>query len=198
MRRADIPHAMATLNDGESALLNGETARREGRHAEAARVFEHATDYFRAAGDGARLAHALSREAQIARDMKRYGDARRLQNEAVDLSRETASTELPHLIRHLADILQENGDAHAATPLYEEVLALYRASTEVSPLDLANTIRSIASNAEALGDREAAIGHWQSARGQYQALDETFRQSFGLAENPGVAEANRRLAALCR
>ena len=143
---------MASLNDGERALLDGETARREKRHVEALRAFGRAADYFRAARDKERLAHALSREAQIARDLKNYDDGYRVQNEAVDLSRETGSASLPHRIRHLADILREKGDAHAAAPLYEEVLALYRMSTEVSPLELANTTRSIASNSQALGD----------------------------------------------
>lgn len=187
---------MATFDHGESALHLGETARREGRLADASVAFEGAVACFRAAGDKAKLAHALSREAQIARDTKQLDKARGLQDEAVSIARETASPSLPHLIRHLADILQDDGDAAGAAPLYDEVLALYRTSTDVPPLELANTIRSVACNAQALGDRATAIRHWRSAREQYEALDPLFRQTYGLEENPGVAEADRRLAAL--
>lgn len=185
------------LNEGEDALIVGETARHEKRLREAAQAFARATEYFRAVGDEPRLVHALSREAQIARDTKDLKQARRLQEASVNLARQAAlSSPLPHLIRHLADILQEDGDPSAAAPLYEEMMTLYHASGDASPLELANATRSIACNSQALGDTAAAIRHWRSAREQYQALGDVFRDAYGLAENPGVLEADRRLADL--
>ena len=109
------------LNDDESALLEGETARKERCLADASKAFARATDYFRGVGDQTRLAHALSREAHIARDAKRPKDAWRFQEEAVNLARQAGSPSLPHVIRHLADILQEDGDASRAALLYDEV-----------------------------------------------------------------------------
>ena len=121
-----------------------------------------------------------------------------MQEEAVNLARRTGSSSLPHLIRHLADILREDGDARDAAPLYEEAMSRYLAATDIPPLELANATRGMACNAQALGDRDAAIRHWRSAREQYRALDDVFRHSYGQSDNPGVIEADRRLAALGR
>lgn len=56
----------------------------------------------------------------------------------------------------------------------------------------------MACNSPTLGDKAAPIHYWQSAREQYQALGTVFRGSYGLNENPGVIEADRRLVALGR
>ena len=188
---------MSDASKAQEALLRGETARREKRLDDAAADFGEAVAAFRTLNDPPRLAHALSRRAQIARDVKDWPLALRLQEEAVSLIRELEDrSALPNAVRHLADILQDSGQPQAAAPLYAEMMALYRAAPDTSPLEMANAARSLACNVEALGDRAGAVARWQDVRRQYDALDEVFRDSYGLAENPGVIEADRRLAAL--
>ena len=50
---------------------------------------------------------------------------------------------LAHTLRHLGDLHHDDGRDDLAEPLYDEALALYRASN-APPLDLANAIRSLA------------------------------------------------------
>lgn len=187
---------MDIVREGEEALVAGEAARREKRAADAVRAFAQAIICFRQARDEPRLAYALSRQAQAARDAKDLRTALKLQDEAVSLARRSALPSLPHLIRHLADILQEYGDPAAAAPLYAEMMELYGAAPETPPLELANAIRSLACNSEALGDRMAARRLWLDVRRRYAALDDLFHDVYGLTENPGVGEAVRRLANL--
>jgi tetratricopeptide (TPR) repeat protein len=188
---------MADRSDAEEALLHGETARREKRSADAADAFADAVACFRRLADPARLAHALSRQAQIARDVKDLPVALRLQEEAVTLTRGLGvDSSLPRAIRHLADILRESGQPSAAAPLYVEMMELYESAPDTPPLEIANAARSVACNVEALGDRASALTLWQRVRDRYEALDDVFRNAYGLNENPGVMEADRRLAAL--
>jgi len=49
---------------------------------------------------------------------------------------------------------------------------------------------------EMRGDKDKARSAWQDARSRYGALDALFLSLTGRHENPGVAEADRRLAAL--
>jgi len=100
------------------------------------------------------------------------------------------------MIRHLADILQESRRPSAAAPLYVEMMEFYQNAPDRPPLKLANAARSVACNAEALGDRESALMLWRDVRDRYESLDDVFRNAYGLNENPGVIEADRRLAAL--
>jgi tetratricopeptide (TPR) repeat protein len=188
---------MADRSDAEEALLRGETARREKRSADAADAFADAVACFRRVADPARLAHALTRQAQIARDVKDFSLALRLQEEAVTLARGLgADSFLARVIRHLADILQESGRASAAVPLYVEMMELYERAPDTPALEMANAARSVACNMEALGDQASAVALWRGVRCRYEALDDVFRNAYGMNENPGVMEADRRLAAL--
>jgi hypothetical protein len=184
------------VSKAEDALRRGETARREKRLADAATAFGDAVACFRDTDDRARLAHALGRQAQVARDVKDWPLALRLQEEAVTLTRASGSSLLPHVIRHLADILHASGQPTAAAPLYAEMMELYQNAPDTPPLEMANAARSVACNLEAIGDRVAALTLWRDVRDRYEALDEVFRNAYGLSENPGVIEADRRLAAL--
>jgi hypothetical protein len=188
---------MDPIAEAEDALRRGETARRDKRLADADDAFAHAVALLREADDPARLANALSRQAQVAMDLHDYRNARTSQDEAVALTRRAGgSSSLPHSIRHLADILRAGGEPAAAAPLYAEMMALYEGAPNTPPLEMANAVRSCACNAQALGDRVAALALWRDARARYEALDEVFRDIYGLKDNPGVAEADRRLAAL--
>lgn len=102
---------MVPIAKSELALRRGEEARREKRLSDAADAFAEAVVHFRKADDRSRLAHALSRQAQVASDVGDLAKARRLQEEAVTLTRGLAApSSLPHVIRHLADILRASGD----------------------------------------------------------------------------------------
>lgn len=183
--------------EAEESLLRGEAARRERRLADAAAAFSEAVEAFRSSGDRERLAHAISRQAQIARDAQDMVLALRFQQEALTLARDFAGQAvLAHYLRHLADILQQMGQPAAAAPLYREMMELYDGAPDSPSLEIANAARSIASNTEALGDRAAALTLWREVKSRYEALDDLFRDAYGLDENPGVAEADRRIAGL--
>jgi hypothetical protein len=51
-------------------------------------------------------------------------------------------------------------------------------------------------HAQNLGQKDEARRLWREARDRYATLDALFLSLTGSAENPGVKEADRRLAAL--
>ena len=127
----------------------------------------------------------LRAQSQDARAAGRFDEALDLQRQAVALLRDAGDgAALAHGLRHVADILRDMGDAATAAAPAAEMLALYRDLPDPPPLDLANAIRSAALQAEAIGAPDADL--WREARDRY---DET-----GIG--PGVAEAERHLAAL--
>ena len=137
-------------------------------------------------GEAARLRKAGDLEGALTR-----------QRRAVTLWRELDDrARLAHALRHVADMLIEGRRAHEANAAISEVLALYRATPEAPPLDVANALRSAAVHAEAIGDGDGAEGFWQEARRRYAELDALFEHLTGRQGNPGVEEADRRLAAL--
>jgi tetratricopeptide (TPR) repeat protein len=119
------------------------------------------------------------------------------QRRAVAVWRELGeSAPLAHAVRHIADMLVAAGRADEAGEPIAEMLALYRKATDSPPLDVANALRSAAVHAEAVGDSDSAEAFWLKARQRYAALDEIFERLTGQPGNPGVAEADRRIAAL--
>jgi hypothetical protein len=187
---------MAAPSSPEEALQRGEDARRERRLGDADRAFSEAVSLLRRAGDETRLAHALTRSAQIARDRKDFDRAALAQAEALAIVRRTGDPALPHVARHMADILHDAARHAEAAPLFAEMLTLYRAAPSTPPLEMANAVRSAACHAEAIGDAPRAAALWREARDRYAALDDLFHQLTGTSENPGVREADLRLAAL--
>jgi tetratricopeptide (TPR) repeat protein len=179
------------------ALARGEDSRRDKRLPDAKLAFAEAVGLFRQFGPPERLAHSLTRSAQIARDTGTFDEARRDQEEALAIYRKLGDrAALPHAVRHLADILQDAGRHKEADPCYEEMLALYRAQPDTPPLEMANAIRSAALHAEHMGDMETARRLWKEARDRYVTLDELFLELTGSRENPGVRESTARLAKL--
>ena len=135
--------------------------------------------------------------AQQARNAGDFYDALLQQRRAVTLLRDAGDrTALAHAIRHLADILVDAGRAAEASESITEMLTLYRASPDAQPLDVANALRSAAVQAEAIGDNETARAFWIQARERYAALDAVFERLTGSPDNPGVAEADAKLASL--
>ncbi len=136
----------------------------------------------------------LARQARNAGDL---ATALAHQHEAVALLRAGPDeAALAHAIRHVGDMLVEAGRAEEAGPAFAAALALYRALPDAPRLDVANAVRGAAVQAQAIGDTAAARALWQEARDRYAALDELFARLLGKLENPGVAEAESRLAAL--
>jgi tetratricopeptide (TPR) repeat protein len=183
--------------EAAKALSDGEEARRDNRLVDASGAFAQAVAILRPLGSSERLAHALARRAQIARDLSDYVQARSAQQEAVDIYRGLDDTRaLAHAVRHLADILADAGLCEEAAPLYREMLELYNASDAVAPLEMANAIRSVAVHAERSGDVVEARRLWLEARQRYEEVGEELERLTGTSENPGVVEANRHLAGL--
>jgi ankyrin repeat protein len=146
---------------------------------EARTLFAEAAKKSRASGAKRELVDAMKGIAQIDRDLGRRPEALPFYEEAVAVCREIADPLLlAHTLRHLGDLRHEDGRDDLAEPLYDEALALYRTS-DASPLDLANAIRSLAlvRNTDAL---------WEEAFHLYVATNVT----------PGVVETALRLAKL--
>lgn len=189
--------AMGSTQNGKDALERGEEARRDNRPADARAAFAEAADVFRRRGAWAELGVALTRQAQVERDTGAFGEAVAFQEEALAIARDLDDPKtLAHVARHMGDILQDAGRHKDADPHYREMLALYRAFSDVPPLELANALRSAALHQENLGNTAEARALWLEVRDLYAGLDAAFREMTGRDDNPGVAEAERRLAAL--
>jgi tetratricopeptide (TPR) repeat protein len=188
---------MSENRDAIAALERGEIARREKRPADARAAFAEAAGLLRMGGSQTELAHALTRQAQIERDEKQFARALEYQLEALAIQRTLVDRKrLAHIVRHVADILQDDDRHIEADRYYSEMLDLYRAESDVPPLEFANAIRSVAIHNEHLGNSEKARSLWQEARDRYAALDALFLSLTGKNENPGVLESDRHLIAL--
>jgi beta-lactamase regulating signal transducer with metallopeptidase domain len=186
------------VNDAQWAARkseSGETARLEKRLHDARADFAAAAAWYAAHGPVQMKVHTLSRQAQIERDLANYEAAASFQREALRLQREIGPDGLPHAIRHLADILDDGGRHEEASPYYAEMETLYRNSS-TPPLEMANAVRSLAVHAEHVGDKDRAHRLWLEARDRYAKLDDVFLKLTGERRNPGVEEAERRLAVL--
>jgi len=139
------------------------------------------------ADDAADPGQALVERGRIARGEGRLDEAAAHYRAAAELARRDSDwRKLAHRLRHLGEIELEAGRADRAAPPLEEALALRRTDSEVSALELANTLRPLAMLREALGEREAARRLWAEARALYAEA--------GIAA--GVAGCDRRLTGL--
>lgn len=189
---------MTTMHDSQWAarkLESGEIARREKRLSDARADFEVATTWYVLHGPIQMQVHALTRQAQIERDLGAYDAAIDLQKRALQLQRTIGPDGLPHVVRHLADIMEDAGRYDDASPYYVEMEMLYRNNSTIPPLEKANAIRSLAVHAEHVGDKKRAQQLWTEARDRYSKLDQLFADLTGEQRNPGVEEAERWLAA---
>jgi beta-lactamase regulating signal transducer with metallopeptidase domain len=194
-----LQNGATTMNDLQWAgrqLETGEIARREKRFADARADFAAAATWYATHGPTRMRVHALTRQAQIERDLGNYDAAIGFQQTALQLQREIGSDGLPHVVRHLADMLDDAGRHEDASPYYSEMEMLYRNSSSTPPLEMANAVRSLAVHAEHVGDKKRAAQLWIEARDRYSKLDQLFSDLTGEQRNPGVEEAERRLALL--
>jgi tetratricopeptide (TPR) repeat protein len=159
-------------------LLRGRRARFSDPE-EARVLFAEAAEKSRESGARRELVEALKGIAQIERDLGRRAAAIPFYEEAIAVCREIADPLLlAHTIRHLGDLHHDEGRDDLAEPQYDEAISLYRTS-DVSPLDLANALRSLA----VINDSEAL---WEEAFHLYVATNVP----------PGIAETALRLANL--
>jgi tetratricopeptide (TPR) repeat protein len=187
---------VTALEQAKAAIARGNDARFS-NPSEARVAFAEAAAIYRAQKCDADLARALSRQARIERDARNYDQAIAFQAEALALERKVGDKQsLAQTLRHLADVLGDAGRHNDADLYYREMLALYRALPDMTPLDMANAVRSAAEHERHMGRNDEARRLWQEARERYAALDAVFLEITGKNDNPGVREADRRLALL--
>jgi tetratricopeptide (TPR) repeat protein len=159
--------------DGPDALITAAyDARREGRPKEAKQLFSDAVTLCQPTGEQTLLAKALTGLGQIERDLRNIPDSLRYYRAAEAIYRGLANPlRLAHTVRHVGDILRQDGLLDQARPCYEEALRIYREQDQTPPLDLANAIRGFALLRAETGEREQARSLWQEARSLYQSED---------------------------
>jgi tetratricopeptide (TPR) repeat protein len=118
---------------------------------------------------------------QIERDLANGAAAREHYEAALAIYRVHGEPDaVAHTVRHLGDVLRDQGRSSDAEACYLEALAFYRRDAG-RPLDLANCLRGLA----LLGGAQAKE-HWLEARSIYAAAN----------VEPGVRECERRIATL--
>ena len=170
-------------------LRRGYEARREHRPDDAKQLFAEAIEWCRKADDLEGLAQAFAGLGQIERDLHDGVGARRHYEDSVAIFRGLdLPLRLAHTVRHLGDILREQGERALAEPCYAEALQIYRGHEDTSPLDLANTVRGFALLKADSGETREASLLWREARDLYAHCN--------LPE--GVAESERQLSMLAQ
>jgi tetratricopeptide (TPR) repeat protein len=168
-------------------LEQARTARREGRANYARNLLRKALKESRGTQDPFLRAELHIRLAQVERDSHNLETAERHYRTAVEMLRHFENPQkLAHTVRHLADILREEGKLSEAAPLYSEALDLYREADGTTPLDLANAIRGFALLKAELEERKEAICLWQAAKDPYEQV----------GVEAGVEESAMRISAL--
>jgi tetratricopeptide (TPR) repeat protein len=168
-------------------FVQGYKARREGRSADSRAVFLKGVRDASEVGDRPFLAEALCGLGQADRDIGNLEAARHQYANAAVLYRQIGPPErLAYALRHEADILRELCLPAEAEPLYVEAEGIYRQQGAEADLDLANTLRGLASVTESSGRPDASRSLFQQAGELYAKC----------GVEAGVAECNKRLSQL--
>ena len=171
----------------EELIASGYKARKGHRPEQAKEVFSEAVRLSRKTADALLLASSLTGLGQIERDLDHNDAAVQHYREAVGILKgEPDRLRFAHTIRHLADILREDGSPEEAAACYEEALKVYREHTETPPLDLANALRGFALLKGGIGENEQASSLWREARSLYESVN----------VQAGVEESERQIARL--
>lgn len=171
----------------EELIASGYKARKERLPEQAKAVFSEAVRLSRKAADPLLLASSLTGLGQIERDLDNNNAALQHYREAVSILKgEPNRLRFAHTIRHLADILREDGAPEEAAACYEEALEVYREHAETTPLELANALRGFALLKGGIGENEQANSLWREARSLYESVN----------VQAGVEESERQIARL--
>ena len=175
------------MADDPTALIErSNDARRNGQAAIALELAQKAVDIAQAGDDLDNLGAAVATLARLRRDARQYDIAVSLYEEAAAAARQRGdSLALAHRLRHIGDIVTEQGDLRRAEDAYAEVERLF-GEAKAGELNTANFLRSKALLREKQGGRSAALQLWGEARALYAATSIT----------AGVAECDRRIAQL--
>lgn len=113
---------------------------------------------------------ALEGVGQIERDSGRLEAASANYLEAIEVCRDASEPlRAAHALRHLADIERERGNHETAVGSASEAVEIHRQHSEVSSLELANTLRVWALALESHGNSAAATRAWEEALRLYKA-----------------------------
>jgi tetratricopeptide (TPR) repeat protein len=166
-------------------FARGYKARREGHIADSRAIFIKAVRSAAEEGDRPSLAEALCGLGQAERDIGNFEAARLHYAGAATLYREIGPQErLAYALRHEADIFRQEGRPADAEPVYREAEGIYRQQGDEAALDLANTLRGLASVTESLAKPDASRSLWQEARQLYAKCN----------VEAGVAECDAKLS----
>lgn len=111
------------------------------------------------------------RDGRSARNLGHFAEAVQHYERAAELARSAKDDHsLAHALRHISDIVREQGRAARALEASEEAVALYRAHGG-SMLELANALRVNALALQASAKPDAAIPLWVEARRLYDDVD---------------------------
>ncbi|CAM2070395.1 Tetratricopeptide repeat protein [Sulfidibacter corallicola] len=145
-------------------------ARRNDRLDEARHAAWQALEAAKANADGPGISSAQAMLGQVARDCGDAPEAISWYTAAAEGCRQrNATRSLAHALRHIGDIHLDLQQLEKAEPLYEEALQIYRTQDDLSPLELANAIRSVALLKSQQNERASAIDLWREARSLYEA-----------------------------
>ena len=157
-------------NQVTALIEKARAARRNDRLDEARHAAWQALETAKANADGPGISSAQTMLGQVARDCGNAGEAISLYTAAAEGFRQRHATRsLAHALRHIGDIHLDLQELDRAEPLYEEALQLYRTLKDLSPLELANAIRSVALLKSQQNERDSAIDLWREARSLYEA-----------------------------
>jgi tetratricopeptide (TPR) repeat protein len=175
------------MADDPLALIErSNDARRNGQAAIALELAQEAVDIARAGDDLDELGAAVAALARLRRDARQYDAAVDLYEEAAAAARQRGDgLALAHRLRHIGDVVTEQGDLRRAEDAYVEVERLF-GEAKVGELNTANFLRSKALLREKQGQDSMACQLWDEARALYAAR--------GI--DAGVSECDRHIAQL--
>jgi tetratricopeptide (TPR) repeat protein len=176
-------------SSSDLVLARGYEARRDRRPSDAKQHFADAIELCQKEGNRSGLAQALAGLGQIERDLHDGAGALRHYEEAVAICRTLDEPmKLAHIVRHLADVLSEQGELVLAESFYVEAIEIYREHDNSSPLDLANAIRGFALLKTRNRETRDALLLWREARNLYARCE----------VEAGVVESDRQLSLIAQ
>lgn len=124
---------------------------------------------------------------QFEYDHEKHAKALEFCQQSLEYYRKTKNAnKIAHSTRHIADLQRHLGHRNDSELNYQKAIDIYRTSSDVSKLDLANALRGYGLLLENLGKIDDAIGVWEDVKELYSTCD----------IQAGVDEARDRLDSL--